>query len=230
LISYVVDIKICEILDVIYDTNHILYKYEGEINFNKTSNETKQLSDIMDKVIDILTFIKTTSKKIFTKVDPQQFYGNLRKYVRGYSYYNGVRLGSSIDCSTYNYPGGSAGQNPFLFIIKSLFAIEIPEYLKTYHISLIEGFRKPHRDFIEVIKDISLFYKLESYEYTADKYKKCKSLLNDFYIIHKAYIRKYIEEPASLNGVDITQIKGSGDSELDWLKNLHIHYKLSNEN
>lgn len=229
LISYITDVRISEIIDIIYQTNHIIYKHTNsslDVNFDEfTETDNKELSKSMDRLIDMLSYLKTISKEIFNKVDPDVFYNNLRKYVKGYSYYGGVKVCGQM----LNYPGGSAGQNPFIFCIKSLFGIEVPDRLKDYHTSLIDAFRKPHMEFIEIIKDISLIYKLEFYKPTEDKYKKCKRLLNDFYLIHKAYVRKYIEEPASLNGVDITKIKGSGESDLDWVKNLNVHYKLSDQ-
>jgi hypothetical protein len=70
-VSYIVDIRVCEIIDVIYESNHILYKYEnkGEIDFDSIIKEDQEkLSAIMDKMVDILTFVRSTARKIFTNV------------------------------------------------------------------------------------------------------------------------------------------------------------------
>lgn len=223
----VVDNLVQPLIDICYELNHIIYKKynsENKILENVTKEEVATLNENLDQVIAILTELNRFSSSIVHFVTPQGFYHVLRPYLNGYSIYEG---GVTLDGDErLTFAGASAGQDPFMFFVKSFFGISAPERLKDYVEDLLDSMRSPHKQFLNEILRISLIKELKNFEGTAEKYSKCLDLLNKFYRMHGKFLKMYIEIPAKKEGINEEDLKGVGDTQIKLIKDLHNEYKI----
>jgi len=212
-INYLVSIKMNKLFSIIFNINHIYYKksYDNkELNFDEKTSIKNCLLDI----VDILKFTNSNCLALFKFMDPNVFYNHVRNYFKGYSIFE-----EGVIFEGYNevmkYSGASAGQDPYLTLLKSILGYEYPSNLKNYEDNLKNSFRKPHLEFINLISKKSKLVEIcQKYEELRVVLKKCNEMLSAFYNIHNVFIKEFIISLASQEKVPIDKIYGVGDTPI----------------
>lgn len=215
------------LLDMCYDLNNICYKYLNDeskkISFRDfTQADVHLINEYLNRLADIIEFSSGQMQLLFSKMDPLVFFDDMRFYFRGYSAYaneGGVQLGDNDD-SKLKYVGPSSGQDPSVFLLKKMLGIEYPESMKQYEQELMEGFRKPHKDFVELVGNTSIMHRLKEFDETGESFEKCLANLRRYYQVHKALVIEFMEKPGIMKGQDISKMRGVGETPIEIIKNI----------
>lgn len=217
------------LLDLSFELNHICYKYynkeDDRIDFKRFSEEERTICTLQFKNLDAIIKISLEEmKKIFMNMDSFVFFDDMRFFFRGYSAYaseGGLQIGGDSQNLKLNYVGPSSGQDPSIFLLKVLLGITYPESMKNYEIELMEGFRKPHQDFIRTMRNISLVHKLRELEEVKENFESCLITLRQYYKIHKGLVVEFMEKPGIHKKMDISKMRGVGETPIDIIKNIN---------
>lgn len=216
-----------DIVKIVFNLNSIIYKYfENEkIFFEKfTTEDIGEINELLKTTNKLLEAVLYNNQKLFTIMNAEDFFYKIRLFLLGYE---DVKVeGTNLNL---NYYGSSAGQAPLFFLLKIMFGVNNPQSLKNYNESLLQGIRKPHLNFLKMMKKYSLIHMLKNHAEIRQNYENCENALKEFYKIHKEYVINFIVKPSKRAGKGIETLYGTGGTPIEFIKNIDkIYFKDGN--
>lgn len=211
-----------DIVKIVLNLNSIIYKYfENEkVCFDKfTTEDIIEINEHLKTTNKLLEAVLFNNRNLMKIMNGEDFFNKLRIYFFGYENVKVEETNLNL-----NYHGSSAGQDPMISLLKIMFGVDIPESIKDYNETLLEGIRKPHVKFLKMIKKVSLINMLKNHAEIRENYETCEYSLKEFYKIHKGYVINFIVKPAQRAGLTIDTIYGAGGTPIELIKNMDKIY------
>jgi len=223
-INGIIAIKLTELLDIIYIINSVGVHEgcrSGQAPKIILPGDVQVVNIQLLKLYGIIEFINKIALALLQEMDAPVFFHGLRPYLRGYSAYAGGVFFDGIGKAFY-FEGASAGQDPYMILLKSFFRMSYPAHMSDYRHRLSSSVRRCHRRFIEIIQQNCVVTELATNNLEIEaNYERCKAALRRFFRIHKAYIERFIVSPATKAGLRRDELTGVGGTPIDQILKLH---------